>query len=84
MVTALVSTRHAACLSRVSHRLGIPVALSNRPQQPWYLVGQLTTTITSRLSSDFHYNYTRNLWIWSRLVCCSSHKAPLERGTRPI
>jgi hypothetical protein len=46
-------------------KLGVPVALSNRPQQPWYLVGQLTTTITSRLSSDFHYNYTRNLWSWN-------------------
>jgi hypothetical protein len=46
-------------------KLGVPVALSSRPQQPWYLVGQLTTTITSRLSSDFHYNYLRNLWSWN-------------------
>lgn len=44
---------------------GVPTAVSNRPQQPWYLVGELTTTITSRLSSDFHYNYLRNLWSWS-------------------
>ena len=46
-------------------KLGVPTALSSRPQQPWFLVGQLTTTITSRLSSDFHYNYLRNLWSWN-------------------
>jgi len=46
-------------------KLGVPVALSSRPQQPWFLVGELTTTITSRLSSDFHYNYLRNLWSWN-------------------
>jgi hypothetical protein len=46
-------------------KLGVPTALSSRPQQPWYLVGQLTTTVTSRLSNDFHYSYLRNLWSWN-------------------
>jgi len=46
-------------------KLGVPTALTSHPQQPWFAVGQVTTTITSRLSSDFHYNYLRNLWSWS-------------------
>lgn len=46
-------------------KLGVPTALSTHPQHPWFLVGELTTTITSRLSNDFHYNYLRNLWSWS-------------------
>ena len=46
-------------------KIGIPTALSNRPEFPWFYVAQLTTTITSRLSNDFHYNYTRNLWSWN-------------------
>ena len=46
-------------------KLGVPTALSNRPEQPSYYVTQVTTTITSHLSSDFHYNYLRNLWSWN-------------------
>ncbi len=46
-------------------KLGTPVAVSNRPQQPWYLVTGLTTSITSRLTNDFHFSFLRNFWQWS-------------------
>jgi hypothetical protein len=45
--------------------LGTPAALSNRPQQPWYLVAGLTTNITSNTTNDFHFSYLRNYWAWT-------------------
>jgi carboxypeptidase family protein len=45
--------------------LGKPAALSQRPQQPWYLVAGLTTNITSNTTNDFHFSYLRNYWSWS-------------------
>ena len=44
--------------------LGVPVAKTPRPQQPWYVVGGLTTNITSNLTNDFHYSFLRNGWQW--------------------
>ena len=46
-------------------KLGTPVAVGNRPQQPWYFVTGLTTQITQRLTNDFHYSFLRNYWSWS-------------------
>jgi len=45
--------------------LGTPVAVSSRPQQPWYLVAGLTTNITSNTTNDFHFSYLRNFWSWA-------------------
>ncbi|MGA8163080.1 MAG: carboxypeptidase-like regulatory domain-containing protein [Acidobacteriaceae bacterium] len=45
--------------------LGVPAALANRPQQPWYFVTGLTTNITASLTNDFHYSFLRNFWSWS-------------------
>ncbi len=45
--------------------LGVPAALSNRPQTPWYLVAGLTTNISTNTTNDFHYSYLRNFWSWS-------------------
>jgi Carboxypeptidase regulatory-like domain len=45
--------------------LGSPVALSVRPQQPWYYVAGLTTNITSNTTNDLHYSFLRNYWSWS-------------------
>jgi hypothetical protein len=45
--------------------LGTPVALSARPQLPWYYVGGLTTNISSNVTNDFHYSFLRNWWQWS-------------------
>jgi hypothetical protein len=45
--------------------LGTPASNSVRPQQPWYLVGGLTTNITSNTTNDFHFSYLRNFWSWA-------------------
>ncbi len=44
--------------------VGSPVALTPRPQDPWFFVIGLTTNINSSLTNDFHYSYTRNDWQW--------------------
>jgi len=44
--------------------LGTPVALTNRPQVPWYLVVGMTTNISSNVTNDFRYSYLRNWWEW--------------------
>jgi hypothetical protein len=46
-------------------KLGTPTAVSHRPQQPWYLVTGLTTSISSNTTNDFHYSFLRNYWSWS-------------------
>lgn len=45
-------------------KLGSPVALTNRPQKPWYLVLGMTTNVTSMLTNDFRYSFLRNYWQW--------------------
>jgi hypothetical protein len=45
--------------------LGKPAALSQRPQQPWYLVAGVTTNITPNTTNDFHASYLRNFWSWA-------------------
>jgi hypothetical protein len=44
--------------------LGVPKALTPRPQAPWFFVVGLTTNISSSLTNDFHYSYLRNAWQW--------------------
>jgi hypothetical protein len=44
--------------------LGVPKALTPRPQSPWFFVVGLTTNISSSLTNDFHYSYLRNFWQW--------------------
>ena len=46
-------------------KLGTPTAVANRPQQPWYWVTGLTTSITPSLTNDFHFSYLRNFWQWT-------------------
>ena len=45
-------------------KVGVPTALTPRPQTPWFLVIGVTTNISSSLTNDFHYNYLRNNWVW--------------------
>jgi hypothetical protein len=45
-------------------KLGTPTAVSHRPQQPWYFVTGLTTSITTNTTNDFHYSFLRNYWQW--------------------
>jgi carboxypeptidase family protein len=42
-------------------------ATAPRPQKPDFLVGGLTTTITSSITNDFRASYLRNFWQWSTL-----------------
>jgi Carboxypeptidase regulatory-like domain len=44
--------------------MGVPKALTPRPQTPWFFVIGLTTNISSSLTNDFHYSYLRNAWQW--------------------
>ena len=45
-------------------KIGTPIALTPRPQTPWFFVVGVTTNISSSLTNDFHYSYTRNNWVW--------------------
>jgi hypothetical protein len=45
-------------------KIGVPKALTPRPQQPWYFVVGMTTNISSSLTNDFHYSFLRNFWQW--------------------
>jgi hypothetical protein len=48
-----------------SDQSGSPVALSVRPQQPWYYVAGLTINVTANTTNDLHYSFLRNYWSWS-------------------
>ena len=45
-------------------KLGVPTALTNRPQVPWYLVLGMTTNVNSHITNDFRYSFLRNWWQW--------------------
>jgi hypothetical protein len=45
-------------------KLGVPAAVANRPQQPWYFVAGLTTNISPSFTNDVHYSFLRNFWQW--------------------
>lgn len=49
---------------------GVPKAYAPRVQVPSYIVGGLTTTISSNITNDVHFSYTRNFWQWG------THGAP--------
>ncbi len=45
-------------------KLGVPKAVSSRPQVPWLYTVGLTTQVTSTVTNDFHYSFLRNWWSW--------------------
>lgn len=45
-------------------KIGTPIAVTPRPQQPWFLVVGLTTNVSSSLTNDFHFSFLRNFWQW--------------------
>jgi hypothetical protein len=45
-------------------KLGLPTSHSIRPSVATLITGGLTTNVTSNLTNDFHYSYTRNWWQW--------------------
>ena len=46
-------------------KLGVMAARAPRPQNPDFLVGGLTTTISPTLTNDFRANFTRIWWQWA-------------------
>src|SRR5207249_1815872 len=40
-------------------------SVANRPQNAWYYVAGLTTTISPTTTNDFRWSYLRNWWSWS-------------------
>jgi Carboxypeptidase regulatory-like domain len=45
-------------------KLGVPVALSHRPQVPSYWVTGLTTNISPTTTNTFTFSFLRNFWQW--------------------
>jgi len=39
-------------------------AIRNKPQVPWVYTAGLTTDISSSVTNDFHFSYTRNWWAY--------------------
>ena len=68
------STYHIYKLLRATHNqvdiggvfagetLGVANSVHNRPQQPSYYTGALTTNITNNVTNDFHVSFVRNYW----------------------
>jgi len=46
--------------------LGTPKALSNNPQQPWYLVAGLDANLSNTWTNSIRYSFLRNWWQWGR------------------
>lgn len=47
-------------------KLGVPASISSDPVQDWYLVGGLTSNITTNTTNDIHFSHLRNWWAWTR------------------
>ena len=39
-------------------------AIRQKPQEPWIYTAGLTTDVTSNLTNDVHFSYTRNFWAY--------------------
>ena len=39
-------------------------AIRQKPQEPWIYTAGLTTNVTSNVTNDFHFSYTRNWWAY--------------------
>src|SRR5579872_7345334 len=39
-------------------------AIRNKPQVPWIYTAGLTTDVSSSVTNDFHFSYTRNWWAY--------------------
>ncbi|MFZ0856060.1 MAG: carboxypeptidase-like regulatory domain-containing protein [Candidatus Acidiferrales bacterium] len=44
--------------------LGQYGAIRTKPQEPWLYTAGLTTNVTSNLTNDVHFSYTRNWWAY--------------------
>ncbi|MGB6232528.1 MAG: carboxypeptidase-like regulatory domain-containing protein, partial [Candidatus Acidiferrales bacterium] len=58
-------------------------AIRQKPQEPWLYTAGLTTNITSNVTNDFHYSFTRNYWAYgdpSGVPNVAGYPAALEIG----
>lgn len=58
-------------------------AIRQKPQEPWLYTAGLTTDISSYLTNDFHFSYTRNWWAYgspSGVPNVAGYPANLEIG----
>lgn len=58
-------------------------AIRQKPQQPWLYTAGLTSDISSNLTNDFHFSYTRNWWAYlspSGVPNVAGYPAALEVG----
>ncbi|HEV2289643.1 MAG TPA: carboxypeptidase-like regulatory domain-containing protein [Candidatus Acidoferrales bacterium] len=63
--------------------LGQYSAIRTKPQEPWMYTGGLTTDVTSNLTNDVHFSYTRNFWAYgdpSGVPNVAGYPAALEIG----
>jgi hypothetical protein len=64
-------------------KFGQATPTAPRPQRAEYLVAGLTTTITSNLTNDFHFNFIRNYWAWSTAAGRWTRPSSIRSATGP-
>ncbi|MFZ0638334.1 MAG: carboxypeptidase-like regulatory domain-containing protein [Candidatus Acidiferrales bacterium] len=58
-------------------------AIRQKPQEPWLYTAGLTTNVSSNVTNDFHYSFTRNYWAYgdpSGVPNVAGYPAALEIG----
>ncbi|MFZ1113979.1 MAG: carboxypeptidase-like regulatory domain-containing protein [Candidatus Acidiferrales bacterium] len=63
--------------------MGQYAAIRHKPQEPWLYTAGLTTNISSNVTNDFHYSFTRNYWAYgdpSGVPNVAGYPAALEIG----
>ncbi|MHB8487373.1 MAG: TonB-dependent receptor domain-containing protein [Candidatus Acidiferrales bacterium] len=64
-------------------KMGQYSAIRSKPQEPWIYTAGLTTDISSSVTNDFHFSYTRNWWAYgspSGVPNVAGYPAALEIG----
>ena len=64
-------------------KMGQYSAIRQKPQQPWFYTAGLTTDISSNVTNDFHFSFTRNYWAYldpSGVPNVAGYPAALEIG----
>jgi len=65
-------------------KLGVPTSKSTAPQVPWFYAVGLTTNISSNTTNEFHYNFLRNWWAWSRAGDTIQFPGQIDGALEPL
>jgi len=65
-------------------KLGVPTSKSTAPQVPWFYAVGLTTNISSNTTNEFHYNFLRNWWAWSRAGDIIQFPGQIDGALEPL